>query len=91
MKGTQPGEGVTLFGRGVLVKSWFLLMLSLTQESGFVSQGISITGLKTMGGKRQRTLYLPARYSSVSSVTASTAVLEKLNMKHNHNVLSFET
>lgn len=89
MKGTPPGEGVTLFGRGVLVKSWFLLMLSLTQESGFVSQGISITGLKTMGGKRQRTLYLPARYSSASSVT--TSVLEKLNMNHNHNVLCFRT
>ncbi|KAM4779455.1 protein O-mannosyl-transferase TMEM260 isoform 5-T6 [Cyanocitta cristata] len=48
MKGTRPGEGATRSGPGVHVKSWFLLELCLTQESGFISQGISITGLKTM-------------------------------------------
>ncbi|XP_042655114.1 transmembrane protein 260 isoform X2 [Tyto alba] len=48
MKVTRPGEGAIRSGHGVRVKSWFLLMLSLTQENGFILQEISITGLKTM-------------------------------------------
>ncbi|XP_071413372.1 protein O-mannosyl-transferase TMEM260 isoform X3 [Pithys albifrons albifrons] len=48
MKVTRPGEGAIRSGHGVHVRSWFLPMLCLIQESGFVSQGISITGLKTM-------------------------------------------
>ncbi|XP_042635353.1 transmembrane protein 260 isoform X2 [Catharus ustulatus] len=48
MKGTPPGEGATRSGPGVRVRSWFLLELCLTQESGFISPGISITGLKNM-------------------------------------------
>ncbi|XP_040976446.1 transmembrane protein 260 isoform X2 [Aquila chrysaetos chrysaetos] len=47
MKVTRPGKGAIRSGRGVHVTSWFLPTLCLTQESGFILQEISITGLKT--------------------------------------------
>lgn len=87
MKGTQPGEGATHCGPGGRVRSWFLLELCLTQESGFVSQGISITGLKTMAGTRQRSLCSFLLIISASSIATPAAVLEESNKGHNLNVL----
>ncbi|KAM6069619.1 protein O-mannosyl-transferase TMEM260 isoform 3-T3 [Theristicus caerulescens] len=99
-KGTQPGEGAIRSGRGVRVKSWFLLMLSLTQESGFILQEISITGLKTtavsspLPGKlwptrrcgKPETASVTAEVKSQLYTFAYTSYKEIVNSHPNHPV-----